>query len=374
LPRSASCHRFFAVIPPGFEEVARNEFLASGIRGCVTEPGGISFSGAIEDLYRANLRLRTPTRILVRIGSFRASYLTEIVDHVARYPWEVYLIGSDSVRVRAASHKSRLYHTGAVAERILGGISRRLGRPVHPASGEDGPLILVRILGDSCEVSVDSSGAPLHRRGYRIAVASAPIRENLAAGILLVLGWTGDAPFLDPLCGSGTFVIEAALMASGIAPGLSRSFACETWRNFDPEAWHVVRAEAADLGRPDSTGGMFGRDQDPEAVDAARGNAERAGVRALTDFAVCGLEDLKSPATRPGLIVANPPYGVRIASSDTHGFCRRFGEILSRRFTGWRCAVLLPAWIPDHALGRPVRTLVAFSHGGIRVRLVEFMI
>jgi len=377
LSLSRSSYRLFAVVPPGIEQIAAMELRDLGIEGS-PEPGGVSFHGGNEELYRANFLLRTPNRILLRVAGFRTGHLRELAARVSRYPWEIFIPEGGDVRIRATSHRSGLYHTGAVSDRVVDGISRRLRRPVSAGSGDvrsdEGPagaLVVVRIVEDRCTVSVDSSGEPLHRRGYRLAGSAAPIRENLAAAALLSCGWRGDRPFLDPLCGSGTMVIEAALMASRIPPGARRSFAFERWRSFDPEAWERVR-EGVQVAQTPVTCGMFGRDRDPRSIRAAEENAGRAGIGAIVDFAVSDMEGCVPPCPRAGLLLTNPPYGVRLDAGGLGELYRRFGKMVAGGFRGWRCAVIVPWHIPDNALGLPVRRLLSFSNGGIPVRLLEF--
>lgn len=358
------------MVPPGIEPVAAGELRDLGIEGKI-EPGGVSFQGGNEELFRASLLLRTPNRILLRVAVFSAANLGALAARVSRYPWEIFIPGD--VRIRATSHRSGLYHTGAVSERVMEGISRRLRRPIARRSGS-GPgdtLVVVRMVEDRCTVSVDASGDPLHRRGYRLAGSVAPMRENLAAAALVSCGWRGERPFLDPLCGSGTIVIEAALMASRIPPGLRRSFAFERWRGFDRETWERVKREVSG-GETTVTCGLFGRDRDLRSIRAAQENAGRAGIGNLVDFSVSELERLEPPCEAPGLVLANPPYGVRLDPGDLGDFYRRMGEVLAGRFRGWRCALIVPGHVPAKALGFPARRLLSFSNGGIPVRLLEF--
>ncbi|NDY41359.1 class I SAM-dependent RNA methyltransferase [Dissulfurirhabdus thermomarina] len=369
---SGTVHRLFAVAPPGLEAVTAREVETLGTPGRV-RPGGVEFRGDLRGLYRANLHLRTAHRVLVRVAAFAAPGLAAVARETARYPWEIYVPAGCPVRVRVTAHRSRLYHTGAVAERVLRGIADRLGRSVEPASGPSGAgevLLVVRVAGSHLQVSVDSSGAHLHRRGWRRAHAAASLRETLAAGMLLAAGWDGTAPLLDPFCGAGTIAVEAAFIAAGRAPGIARSFAFEAWRNFDPALFDELRELARRQERP-VTAAIRGADLDPRAVRAARANAARAGVAEAVTFLRAPVEALEPVGDAPGWIVSDPPYGRR---SRVPGGAERawaaLGRRLRRRFSGWRVVVLGPDRLAP-ALGLPLEPLALLDNGGLKVRLLR---
>ena len=231
----------FASTAPGLESITAGELKSLGMRG-KQDIGGVSFAGDLTDIYRANLWLRTASRVVVRLGGFHASTFYELERRCRKLPWTDFLPTSGNVAVRATCRKSRLYHSDAVAERVLAAIARvaPAGVSLQPSTAatpddetdevgrreDERPtqLFIVRIVHDEVEISADSSGALLHRRGYRKEVAKAPLRETLAAAMLLASGWQKNESLLDPLCGSGTIPIEAALLARGIAPGLARDF------------------------------------------------------------------------------------------------------------------------------------------------------
>ncbi|MBI4770121.1 MAG: hypothetical protein HY784_06840 [Chloroflexi bacterium] len=244
----------FAACPPGLEAVAAAEFFALGFQPAHPVPGGVELRGTLAHLYRANLCSRVAGRILLRLGEFHATAFDELRRKAAQLPWEAFLRPGGLLAFNVSAHKSRLIHTGAIEQRLAEAIGERLGQP-SPAD-RAGQLILARLDHDACTLSVDTSGAPLHRRGYRLATAKAPLRETLAAAILLGSGYPGPGqppiatiggcpparesapgpgPLVDPFCGAGTIAIEAALLARRIAPGLRRSFAFESFPGFDPE-------------------------------------------------------------------------------------------------------------------------------------------
>ncbi len=242
--------RFFAATIPGLEPVLARELSALGLTPRSLPPlylsgearedaGGVEFEASLRDLYRANLHLRTAGRILYRFGEFKAIGFSELRKKASSLPWELFLRPGQPVALRVTCHKSRLYHSDAVGERVLGAIADRLKKPVvHEKFDENADhlpqLIVIRVVNDICSVSIDSSGSLLHRRGYRLETAKAPLRETLAAGLLLSSSWDGLSPLIDPFCGSGTIAIEGALLARHIAPGKNRRFAFMGWPEYDP--------------------------------------------------------------------------------------------------------------------------------------------
>ena len=218
--------QFFIITAPGLEEICGAEAVALGLNEVRPSSGGVAFSGGLRELYAANLHLRTATRILVRLGDFKATDFPELFRKALRLPWGSFLRPDTSIEIRASAHRSRLIHTGRIVETVGSAIERALGRAA-PSNGDAGfkQLILVRFEEDSCTISCDSSGELLHKRGYRSAAGAAPLRETLAAASLLLLGWDGSIPLCDPLCGSGTIVVEGGLMATHQPPGRHRHFA-----------------------------------------------------------------------------------------------------------------------------------------------------
>jgi putative N6-adenine-specific DNA methylase len=282
-------------------------------------------------------------------------------------PWAEFLRPDEPVRVEASAAKnSRIYHGGAAAERIARAIREELGAPI----AEDAEIaVKARIDDDLCTVSVDTSGEPLHKRGYKEAVNKAPMRETLAAMFLRMCGYDGREPVLDPMCGSGTFVIEAAEIAAGLKPGRARGFAFERLAGFDAEAWRALRDAPARALLPDLK--FYGSDRDDGAVAMSRANAERAGVGAIAAFARHAVSDLPRPEGPPGLVVVNPPYGGRIGDKDElAALYRALGRTLAARFAGWRVGIVTDTPRLAAATGLPFRPpSPPVLHGGIRVAL-----
>jgi putative N6-adenine-specific DNA methylase len=268
------------------------------------------------------------------------------------------------VTVEASCRRSKIYHAGAAAQRVATAIREELGAPV---SDEAEVRVLARIEDDLVTISVDTTGESLHKRGHKEAVARAPMRETMAAMFLRQCGYRSDEPVLDPMCGSGTFVIEAAEIAAGLRPGRTRSFAFEALRTFDPTAWAAMKGSAA---RPVSQR-FYGSDRDAGAVRMAGENAERAGVAALTQFEQRAVEELEAPAGPPGLVIVNPPYGARIGhKGPLLQLHRRLGDRLKAQFSGWRVGIVTADAELARATGLPFdKPGAPVLHGGIRVLL-----
>jgi putative N6-adenine-specific DNA methylase len=379
----------FAVCAPGLEEVLARELRELGVEGR-PESGGVEWSGDARTLYAANLRLATASRVTVLAAEFRARTFFELERHARRVPWERWMAPGAAVRLRVSSRKSRLYHEGAVAERLLEAVEARVG-PLGGAAvgkgedagseaegeeGEEGQLFVVRFLRDRCTIRADASGALLHLRGYRRAVAKAPLRETLAAAMLRGAGWIPEAPLLDPMCGSGTIPIEAALRARRIAPGLAsasrepRAYAFTAWPEFEAGAWAEEVARAREEVRPRAPAPIAGSDRDAGAVEAARANAERAGVAESVEWSVRPLSAAEPPA-EGGWLVSNPPYGVRVGERDPlRSLYAALGRLARERFPGWRLALLTADRVLEGQLGVPLQETLRTRNGGIPVRLV----
>jgi putative N6-adenine-specific DNA methylase len=363
----------FAVVAPGLEALVAEELRALGATQNLgveaPELGGVGFRTDRAGLYAANLHLRVASRVLVRVGSFHAATFHELERHARRLPWGRFVGQGREVVFRVTSRKSRLYHQEAVAERLLGALT---GGDPGGAAVADGAAqeFVVRLYRDECTVSADASGELLHRRGYRVSSAKAPLRETLAAAMLAAAGWNGQAPLLDPMCGSGTIPIEAALLARRIAPGLGRGFAFEHWPEFDRRTWDTMRVQARELVRPRSPVPIQGSDRDAGAVAAAAGNAERAGVGADVEWRRAAISAIEPPAST-GWIVTNPPYGVRVGDRKRlRDLYAQFGNVLRAKCPGWQVALLTARPELERQTGLPLSSKLETSNGGIPVRLM----
>jgi putative N6-adenine-specific DNA methylase len=368
--------RWFAVAAPGLEAPLHAELSAlPGLTEVREVEGGVELSGPLAAGMAANLWSRIATRILLRLGEVRARDFAPLRRGLAKLPWAGFVPPDRPLRVDVSASHCRLYHTKALAETVALAVEDCLGKLPERDGGVDGEdefstRILLRGQDDRFVASVDSSGALLHRRGWRLEAGAAPLRETLAAGILALAGYRPELPLVDPMCGSGTFAIEAAGLALGLAPGAGRGFAFERWPAHDPATWRSLQAS----GRgPASSALVHASDRDPQAVEVARRNAGRAGVESAVRFAVAPLADVDVPSSA-GLVVMNPPYGRRLGpGGPARRLPRDIGATLAARFAGWRAAVLCPdasfLAAVRAAVRRPPTATIPLRNGGLRVQL-----
>jgi len=362
---NADALEVFLIATPGLEAPLCAEAEQLGFASPRIVKGGVVFNGNWAEVWRANLMSRGANKVLVRLGSFPAVHLAQLDKRARKFPWSEFLRPDIPVKVEATSRKSRIYHAGAARQRVERAINETLGAPLSP---EASVRVLLRIEKDICTFSVDSSGEPLHKRGHKAAVAKAPMRETMAAMFLRECGYDGSEPVLDPLCGSGTLVIEAAEVALGLPPGRSRHFAFEQLAGFDAELWQQMRGDTH-TGAAEGT--FFGSDRNTGAVEASIANAERAGVADIARFQHRAVSDIKPPADPPGLVITNPPYGARIGDEKRlRSLYGSLGKVLMSRFSGWRVGIVTS----NAALARATRLpLLApgpvVDHGGTKIRL-----
>jgi putative N6-adenine-specific DNA methylase len=387
----------FASTAPGLESIAAGELKMLGVRAR-QEAGGVAFTGDLRRLYDANLWLRTASRITVRLGRFHASTFFELERRAKKLPWNKFLPDAGRVRLRVTCRKSKLYHSDAVAERVLKAIQASASRSIAVAdslsddetaetetverdAADSTQLFVVRLFHDECEISADSSGELLHRRGYRQEVGKAPLRETIAAAMVLASGWKGESPLLDPMCGSGTIPIEAAMIARKIAPGLRRSFRFMNWPDFDMSAW-AERLEMARSSVVGFSGEILGADRDEGVIGSAQRNAERADLGGDVRFVaetVSGstsainqrVDRLAHEARKgkgdEGWILTNPPYGIRVGGSgDLRNLYATLGSAV-RQSPGWRLGVLTSDVDLVHHSQLRMSPRFSTSNGGIPV-------
>ena len=388
-PTASPRFQIFAPTAPGLESIAAGELKSLGVRGR-QEIGGVAFDGDLDRIYQANLWLRTASRVVVRLGQFHASTFYELERRSKKLPWQDFLPENGSVEVRVTCRKSKLYHSDAVAERLLSviagvapsGTEMKVGnlpdeeQEEYQEKGSSRQLFIVRIVHDQCEISADTSGELLHRRGYRKEVAKAPLRETLAAAMLLASGWDGrrGEALLDPMCGSGTIPIEAALIARGIAPGLERDFQFMHWPTFNRDLWNGILEKArASVTNP--TLDIVGADRDAGAIRAAMHNAERAGVGRDVRFSAESLSGsiakIENVANGEGWILTNPPYGVRVGESeDLRDLYATLGNALETK-RGWRIGILTSDAVLAAQVRLPLRPRFSTSNGGIPVSFLQ---
>jgi len=362
----------FAATTPGLETVLAAEAAALGRATPVQ--GGVEVSGAPGLHEEACLRLRTANRVLLRLALLPEGTWAAVAAALARVDLSAVVAEGAPVWL-----ESTVRHSGAPAAPALrASLSRTWRRPVHAAAGEErasaGPRLVLRAVPGGGTLSIDASGELLYRRGWRQEVGRAPMRETLAAGLLFLADWRPEEALWDVMCGSGTLVIEAALRARRMAPGLSRAFAFESWPGTDRAGWAARRARAAAEARPLAPSPIHGSDLNAGALGTVRRNARRAGVLDSLVLARADVRALGPDGVSPGLLVANLPYGKRVGSRGGMDVTfEAVGEALRGRFSGWRAAVLTdePRRL-ERAIGLPLVRAHPLTNGGIPVTLLTF--
>ncbi|QSQ23492.1 RNA methyltransferase [Pyxidicoccus parkwayensis] len=357
---------------PGLEPALEAEASALGWSPRRVE-GGVELTGPAGLHQEANLRLRTASRVLLRLGSFRAGDSDTLADRLGALDLSRVWDGRTPPKLSVSMHRSPVPGTDVVfsaAAYAWGLPSLEQAGALDEEGGGEGLTLLVRVEGDVFTVSVDTSGEPLHRRGYRQEVSRAPLRETLAAGILRLAGYDGTEPLVDPMCGSGTFLVEGAWMSMRRAPGLMRHFAFESFPSFDAETWARLKARAEAEALPTPRATLHGFDINAGSLGTARRNARRAGVTLALERH--DVRTLTAPVGGPGLVVANPPYGKRVGEAeDLPELYKALGHTLRHGFAGWRAAVILP---DDNTLVKTLNLPEAQSlpvrNGGLRCRLL----
>ena len=361
-------NQYFVVVAPGFEQVCAQELINLGIQPTNIEHGGIKFSGGLAELYRANLWLRSAGRIMVRLGELSARDFPALFKRLVRLPWGRFVKPGTACDIRVVCHHSRLMHTGRIAEVCRDAMARSLGEK----NGDTGPVqkIYLRLDDDRCQVSIDSSGEHLHRRGYRQAVVAAPLRETIAAGCLLSCGYDGSKPLLDVMAGSGTIAIEAALIALQRAPGKERDFAFMDWPKYRAGLWQQQLNEAQRQEKSTLSAPIIAVDNNPKAVAATEHNLTTVELVDIVQSSCGNMQDLQ-PQSEPGLIMCNPPYGERLGkNASLEALYHDIGKCYGTTFAGWYGGIICPESELVKAAGISFRPQLKFSNGGIKVSLL----
>ncbi|WP_425071250.1 THUMP domain-containing class I SAM-dependent RNA methyltransferase [Sagittula sp. S175] len=355
----------FLSAPPGLEPILLQEVTEAGFDALAVAPGGVVTRGGWPDVWRANLVLRGAGRVLVRFAEFRAFHLAQLDKRSKKLDWRAVLPEGAEVRVEVTCRNSKIYHDRAARARVAGAIEAA-GCKV---SAEGALRVMVRIEDDLVTFSLDTSGELLHRRGYKEAVGKAPMRETLAALFLRGCGYAGMETVVDPMCGSGTFVIEAAEWAAGLAPGRARAFAFETLPTFDAAAFAAMKAG---LTSRETDLRFYGSDRDDGAIRGSLANAARAGVGNLSVFTRAAVSDLQRPDGPPGLVMVNPPYGARIGDRKLlFGLYGSLGAVLQERFKGWRLGMVTSDGGLAKATGLDLKAGPPVAFGGLTVKLYQ---
>lgn len=335
---------FFATCPRGLEAVLAAELAALGAQDLRPVDGGTGFRGPYTLCYRVNLESRIASRVLWRIGDCRYRDDKDIYAAARKLRWIQWFGAQQTIRVDTAAIKSPLQSLDFVTLRVKDAVCDvlREAEGARPDVDTRSPDVRIQVFltRDAAVFYLDTSGEALFKRGWRTATGEAPLRENLAAGILQLAGWTPEQPLLDPMCGSGTFLIEAALLAMRRAPGLNRSFGFERLRNFDADAWTRLKADATNNEKISIKTSIYGYDRSGDAIAQARQNVAALGLEERIELKQCSFEDSKPPAPA-GILITNPPYGVRLEElDDLAAWYPKLGDILKQRYAGWTAYIL----------------------------------
>ena len=361
----------------GMEAVLKREIYDLGYDITKVEDGRVTFEGDLETICRSNIFLRTAERVMVQIGRFRATTFDELYENMKALPWEDWIPQDGKFWVKKASSvKSKLFSASDIQSICKKAMVDRLKMTYHTDwFKEDGASFPVRIflLKDEVTVALDTTGDPLHKRGYRTWTSKAPISETLAAALIMLTPWRADRILVDPFCGSGTFLIEAAMMAENIAPGMNRSFTAEAWTHLIPkQMWYDVVEEAEEMVDTDISCDLQGYDIDPDMIRIARANAKQAGVDHLIHFQQRDVADLKH-SKKYGFIITNPPYGERLEDKkDLPALYTTIGQVY-RDLDAWSMYLITSYEEAERYIGRKADKNRKLYNGMIRTYFYQFM-
>lgn len=366
----------FATVPLGAEELAATELEQLGAADIQTLRGGVAFGGDRTILYRSLLRLRTASRVLLQLGHFPCGSPQELYEGVRCLPWCDLLTPTMTLAIDCTLRDSAITHSHFAALKAKDAIVDLLrdttgSRPNIDTQSPD-LRVNLHIAKNHCTVSLDASGEPLDRRGWRLDRNEAPLRETLAAAIMLHTGWDGSVPLLDPMCGSGTLLLEGVSIALKQTAGAGRSFGLMRWRDFDSRLWDKTLKEEQAKAIEILPSPVLGFDKDPRAIIACRENARRAGLAYQVAFDRKPFEE-SEPCGHQGVLVMNPPYGVRMGDKrELELLYRKIGEVFKRRFTGWTAYLLAGDLELAKLIGlKPSRRFVLFN-GPLECRLLKY--
>lgn len=361
----------------GMEAVLKREIYDLGYDITKVEDGRVTFEGDLETICRSNIFLRTAERVMVQIGRFRATTFDELYENMKALPWEDWIPQDGKFWVKKASSvKSKLFSASDIQSICKKAMVDCLKMTYHTDwFKEDGASFPVRIflLKDEVTVALDTTGDPLHKRGYRTWTSKAPISETLAAALIMLTPWRADRILVDPFCGSGTFLIEAAMMAANIAPGMNRSFTAEAWTHLIPkQMWYDVVEEAEEMVDTDISCDLQGYDIDPDMIRIARANAKQAGVDHLIHFQQRDVADLKH-SKKYGFIITNPPYGERLEDKkDLPALYTTIGQVY-RDLDAWSMYLITSYEEAERYIGRKADKNRKLYNGMIRTYFYQFM-
>ena len=370
--------RFFAPCPRGLEPVLMEELAALGAGEITAAEGGVGFAGALDVAYGANLHSRIASRVLWQVASGHYRSEEDVYRGVNAVDWPQLFEGALTIRVNVAAVRSPLNSLDFITLRIKDAVCDRFRAQTGKRPNVDTAQPDVRIHAfletDRFTLYVDTSGEPLFKRGARQSAGEAPLRENLAAGILRLCGWNPDVPLLDPMCGGGTFLVEALQIAHGIPAGARRNFAFEKLRAFDVDAWNAIKAAAQARPAPNSSPEIYGSDLYGDALKRARVNLAAAGFADGASLKQANMLEISAPAAQ-GVLVANPPYGVRLGEQDElASLYPQMGDVLKKKFAGWRASLFTADLRLPKLIGLSPSKRTPLYNGALECRLYEFKI
>jgi len=368
--------KFFASCPRGLEALLAEDLTAVGVKDLKAIPGGVHFAAEWPACYAANLHSRIATRILWRVAHGRYAKEDDIYKLALDCEWPKWFDATQTIRVDVTAVKSPLKSLEFITLRIKDAICDRFRADTGKRPSVDTREPDVRMHGfitvDECTLYIDTSGAPLYQRGLRQKTVEAPLKENVAAGIIRLSGWQPGTPLIDPMCGSGTFLIEAAQIALNIAPGAGREFGFQRLKNFQLPAWKTMLDAAMDAEKPAKFANIYGSDISPVSVRAALANLDRAGLLPAVKLTTGDLLEIDAPAEN-GIMIANPPYGERLSEQDElAAFYPLLGTALKRKFAGWNCYLLTADLRMPKLMRLTPSKKTPLYNGAIECRVFEF--
>jgi len=376
LPSSSRAEAFFAPCPRGLEALLADELSALGAASAQAVPGGVGFSGNWETCYRANLWSRLASRVLWRVAEFEYRDEDDLYAAARAVNWFDHFDVRRTLRVYVTAQKSPLKSLEFATLRVKDAVCDRFRDDVgrRPDVDRARPDVRVHVFLEERHgaLYLDTSGEALFKRGWRAETVEAPLRENLAAGIVMLAGWTPEQPLLDPMCGGATLLVEAAAMARGRAPGLRRSFGFEKLDTFNGVLWKALREQAAQPARHAPRLALFGSDADAKALGSARRNLAAAGVERWVMLEAVDILERKAPAAS-GVMIANPPYGERLGEAEALArFYPKLGDALKRNFAGWNCFFFTADRRMEKLMRLQTSRRTVLYNGALECRLYEF--
>ena len=361
----------------GFEEIVAEELIALGATDVVQGFRAVTFTGDLALIYRANLHSRYSLRILKELATFPAANEQQLYDGIAAIDWSVYMTPDDTLAVDAALTKSNLNHSQYAALKTKDAIvdQFRAATGNRPSVDLERPTLRIHVYihENQAAVSLDTSGSSLHKRGYRVHQGGAPLSEVLAAGMLKIAGWDKKTPLLDPFCGSGTLLLEAALMAGNYAPGIFRDyFGFKRWKDFDNKLWSELTAEARQQERPNDIPELVGLDIVYRQVTFAKENVVEAGLSGKINIHCTSFMDFKPTTEHPWFIISNPPYGERIVPEDLNALYKDIGNTFKRSYPGCTAWILCGSRDAEKSVGLKPSKRIPLWNGPIECRFLKF--